>query len=248
MDAATHVNPTLHNRTVLVTGANGGLGAEFVHQALARGAGRVYATARHPRDWDDDRIIPLTLDVTDPAAVRSAAETAGDVDLVVNNAGISISHDTSLLNGTDETLRATMEANFFGALRVAQEFAPVLASNGGGALINVLSAASWISVPTAYAASKAAMWSASNSLRIELANQGTHVLGVHLFLAETPMTRGLDLPMIEAGEVVAQTYDGLAAGVWEVLTDDTTRRLKTQLGGNIEEMYATPLLPPEARP
>ncbi|MFC4458504.1 SDR family NAD(P)-dependent oxidoreductase [Pseudonocardia nematodicida] len=90
----------------------------------------------------------------------------------------------------------------------------MLARNGGGALVNVLSAASWVIVPTAYAASKAAMWSASNSLRIELRPQGTHVLGVHLFLAETPMTDGLDLPMIQASGVVAQTFDGLVVGAW----------------------------------
>lgn len=230
-------------RTVLVTGANGGLGREFVRQALDRGATRVYATARTPRDWCDDRIVPLILDVTDPSGVRAAARKAADVDLVINNAGVSSADDTSVLHGSEETLRKTMETNFFGALRVAQAFAPVLASNGGGTLVNVLSAASWISVPTAYAASKAAMWSATNSLRIELGSQGTHVVAVHLFLAETPMTSGLDLPMLTASSVVAQTFDGIAAGAWEVLTDDVTRRLKTQLGGNIEKMYATPLFP-----
>ncbi|QJU55294.1 SDR family oxidoreductase [Herbiconiux sp. KACC 21604] len=237
------MKPTLHGRTALVTGANGGLGREFVRQALDRGAARVYATARNPREWEDDRVVPLVLDVADAPAARIAAESAGDVDLVINNAGVALAEDVSLLRGSDDALRVTMETNFFGALRVAQAFAPVLARNGGGAVINVLSAASWISVPTAYAASKAALWSATNSLRIELEEQGTHVVGVHLFLAETPMTRGLDLPMIEAGSVVSQTYDALAEGAWEVITDDTTRRLKAQLGGDLREMYATPFLP-----
>ncbi|RHW23955.1 SDR family NAD(P)-dependent oxidoreductase, partial [Nocardioides immobilis] len=143
---------------VLVTGANGGLGTEFVYQALALGARKVYATARTPREWGDDRVVPLPLDVTDPASVAAAVALAADVTLVVNNAGAS--NGASVL-GSRDGLRELFEVNFFGAVAVADAFAPVLASNGGGALLNVLSVLSWIGVGDGYSATKAALWSAT---------------------------------------------------------------------------------------
>ena len=128
---------------VLVTGANGGLGTHFVEQALERGARTVYATARTPREWDDPRIVPLTLDVTDPASVAAAAAAAADVTLVVNNAGSS--NGATVLND-NPALRDLFDVNLFGPLAVAGAFAPALATNGGGALLNVLSVLSWIGI------------------------------------------------------------------------------------------------------
>ncbi len=123
----------------LVTGANGGLGQEFVDQALARGAAKIYAAARAPRAWPQPQVQPLALDITDPGAVAAAASAAGDVDLVVNNAAIALGGDSIL--GPEEDLRAIFETNFFGNLRVATAFALVLGANGGGTLLNILSTA-----------------------------------------------------------------------------------------------------------
>ena len=167
----------LRDAVVLVTGANGGLGIEFVTQALERGARRVYATARSPREWADERVVPLALDVTDEASVAAAAATAGDTTVVVNNAGVSGRH--SLLTAPLAEVRAVYETNVFGALAVAQAFAPVLAANGGGALVDIHSALSWLAKSGAYSSSKAALWQITNSLRLDLAGQQTHVLGAH---------------------------------------------------------------------
>lgn len=228
----------LDHRTVLVTGANGGLGTEFVRQALDRGARRVYATARRPRDWADDRVVPLTLDLTDPASITAAAHTAADVDLVVNNAGIAPAEDYSVLTGDEDVLHRIFETNFLGTVRVAKAFAPVLAANGGGAILNVLSLAAWLPLPTAYAASKAAAWSATNALRTELATQGTTVTGLLVGMVDTPMADRFDVPKISPVSVVEQGYDGVAAGAFEVLADDDTRLVKTLLSGPAEDLTA----------
>jgi NAD(P)-dependent dehydrogenase (short-subunit alcohol dehydrogenase family) len=225
----------LDGRTVLVTGANGGLGQEFVKQAIDRGARKVYAAARSPRTWDDDRIVPLQLDLTDSASVAGAAETATDVDLVVNNAGIAPEADASVVTGDDDVARQIFETNFFGTLRVSKSFAPVLAANGGGALLNVLSLAAWLPLPTAYAASKAAMWSATNALRGELAPQQTSVTGLIVGMVDTPMTTRWDMPKVSAASVVEQGYDGVAAGAFEVYADEDSRDVKSRLSTSSEE-------------
>lgn len=226
----------LDHRTVLVTGANGGLGAEFVQQALDRGARRVYATARQPRDWSDERVVPLPLDLTDPASIIATAQRATDVDLVVNNAGIAPAEDYSLLTGDDDVLQRIVETNFLGTVRVAKAFAPVLAANGGGALLNVLSLAAWLPLPTAYATSKAAAWSATNALRTELADQGTTVTGLLVGMVDTPMADRFDVPKVSPVDVVAQAYDGVATGAFEVLADEDTRMVKSLLSSTAEEL------------
>lgn len=229
------INADLHGRTILVTGANGGLGEVFVLQALERGAAKVYAAARKPRKWADARIQPLSLDITDVDPVRNAATTASDVDLLINNAAIAPPEDS--LFGPEAEARGIFETNFFGTLRVANAFAPVLAANGGGTMLNILSSATWISMPTAYAASKAAMWSASNGLRLALEGQGTQVVGLHVGMIDTPMAAHFDTPKISPASVVGQAYDGIVAGDIEVLADDLTRDLKARLGTKAEEFY-----------
>src|SRR5687768_10454145 len=134
--------PSLNGAVVLVTGANGGIGTQFVYDALARGASKVYATARSPREWDDDRIVPLRLDVTDPASIVAAVEAAGDVTLVVNNAGANPA-SASLLQITESDIRANMDINFFGPVMLARAFAPLLAATPGSTLVDVHSVASW---------------------------------------------------------------------------------------------------------
>jgi NAD(P)-dependent dehydrogenase (short-subunit alcohol dehydrogenase family) len=229
------VNNTLHGRTVFVTGANGGLGEQFVQQALERGAVRVYAAARTEKDWGDARVTPALLDLTDPDGAARAAAAAPDVDLLVNNAGIAPVGDS--IAGPEEELRRVFETNFFGTLRVANAFSPVLARNGGGSLLNVLSTAAWINVPTGYAASKAAMWSATNALRTALRGQGTQVTGLLVGMVDTPMSARWDVPKVSAASVVTQAYDGIAAGSIEVLADEPTRGLKAALSTPAEQLY-----------
>ena len=237
------INASLHGRTILVTGANGGLGEQFVLQALVRGASKVYAAARRARDWGDARIQPLSLDITSADGVRAAVLAAPDVDLLINNAAIAPRGD-SLLE-SEEEVRDIFETNFFGTLRVANGFAPVLAANGGGTMLNILSSAVWISIPTAYAASKAAMWSATNGLRFALEAQGTQVVGLHVGMIDTPMVAHFAHPKSSPASVVAQAYDGIAAGDIEVLADDLTRDMKSRLGTKAEEFY--PLLHDQLR-
>jgi NAD(P)-dependent dehydrogenase (short-subunit alcohol dehydrogenase family) len=230
--------PRLGGSRILVTGADGGLGVEFVAQALARGADRVYAATRTPRDWDDDRIVPIGLDVDDPRAVERAADVAHDVTLIVNNAGIA-SLET-LATGDVDVLRQVVETNLWGALSVARAFAPVMAANGGGTLVNVLSAASWAHRLGAYSVSKAALWAATNALRLELAPTGVRVVGLHLGFTRTPMLTKYDVPlppMGEAVDVVRSAYDQIEAGALEVLADERSRTVRQTLALPIEQAY-----------
>ncbi len=226
---------SLQNTVVLVTGANGGLGTEFVRQALARGAARVYATARAPKTWDDPRVVPLALDVTDPASIAAAADTAQDVSVVVNNAGASVAG--GILNAPMAEVRALFETNLFGPLEIARAFAPVLARNGGGALIDIHSALSWLARGGVYSATKAAFWSVTNSLRLALIGQGTQVLGAHLGYADTPMTANVTAPKADPVDIVAAILDGLEAGEHEVLADETSRRVKSALSSPLSVLY-----------
>src|SRR4051812_42686941 len=227
--------PSLEGRHVLVTGANGGLGEQFVAQAPERGAAKVYAAARSTRDWEDARVVSLDLDLNDPEAPARAAAVAADVDLLVNNAAVAPAGDS--ISGPEDELRRIFETNFFGTLRVANAFTPVLAANGGGTLLNILSAAAWINISTGYAASKAAMWSATNALRTELGPRGTQVIGLLVGMVDTAMSARWDVPKVSAESVVAQAYDAVADGSIEVLADEPTRLLKSRLGTKAEELY-----------
>ncbi|WP_433655113.1 SDR family oxidoreductase [Nocardia sp. CA-128927] len=228
----THI---IDGSVVLITGANGGLGEEFVAQTLARGARKVYATARTARDWSDPRVVPLILDVTDPASVAAAAEAATDVTAVVNNAGINFPSELS--EAVIDDARRMFDTNFFGAIDVATRFAPTLHRNGGGVLLNVLSLASWVSIGGAYSASKAALWSATNTLRLELAPHGTQVVGLHLGPTDTPMNAGYTAPMNDPADVVRIALDGIEAGEFEILADDICAEVKQKLAAPIETMY-----------
>ena len=227
---------TIDGAVVLVTGANGGLGIEFVKQALERGASKVYATARTPREWNDPRIVPLALDVTSAESIEAAVNSAPDVSILINNAGVT-SATNSITAGTMDDLRSTFETNFFGAVAVGRAFAPVVASNGGGALIDVHSALSWLGVAGAYSASKAAFWSVTNSFRLELAGQGTQVLGLHLGYTDTPMTKDVTAPKGDPADVVRAAFDGLESGEHEVLADETSVNVKAGLSAPIVALY-----------
>lgn len=220
----------IQNATVLVTGANRGLGAEFARQALARGANKVYAAARVPESVTLEGVVPVRLDVTDAAAVAALAAELGDVDLVINNAGVAGAGKLLAEDGAD-ALRWMLETNVFGILNMSRHFAPVLQRNGGGAFVNVLSVASWKSNPAlaGYAVTKAAAWSLTNGVRDALREQGTQVLGVHVGMIDTDLTRGFDLPKLSPDTVVARSFAALEAGAGEVLVDEITRAVKQGL-------------------
>lgn len=225
---------TLDGAVVLVTGANGGLGREFVAQALARGATKVYATARTPRQWDDERIVPLTLDVTDRASIRTAADAATDVTVLINNAGAS--SDASQLADDLTATRELFETNYWGQLEVTNALLPAIKEHQG-AILNVLSALSWLAVNDAYSASKAVFWSASNAQRLALASDGVQVVGLHLGYTDTPMTAGLDVEKNDPVDVVAAAYDGLERGEHEVLADEVSRQIKAGLAAPVTALY-----------
>ncbi|ACZ23589.1 short-chain alcohol dehydrogenase [Sanguibacter keddieii DSM 10542] len=227
---------SLHNAVVLVTGANGGIGSSFVRAALARGAARVYATARSPRAWDDERVVPLTLDVTDPASVAAAVEAAPDVTVLVNNAG-GLPQTASILEVDEADLRQTMEINFFAPLLVARAFAPALRAADGAVLVDMHSVASWLASGGPYSASKAALWSATNSLRVELAPHGVLVTGVHVGYVDTAMAAHADGPKMAPDDLVTAVLDGVEAGAHEVVADELSAAVKAGLSGPVEALY-----------
>jgi len=217
----------IHDAVALVTGANRGIGLAFARELLARGARKVYAGARDPASVALPRGVPIRLDVTKAEDVAAAVAKCGDVTLVVNNAGVA-QPGGFLLADSEEVARRMLEVNFFGVLRMSKAFAPVLATNGGGALLNVLSVASFFNPGglAAYAASKSAAWSLTNSLRFELAAQKTQVLALHMGFVDTDLVKGLDVPKIHPDEIARIALDGLEAGLEEVLADDRTRMVK----------------------
>lgn len=216
----------IENAVALVTGANRGIGLAFANELLARGARKVYAAARDPATITQAGMHALRLDVNKPDEVAAAAALASDVTLVINNAGIAQPGAFLAADG-EEVARRMFETNFFGMLRVSQAFAPVLKRHGGG-LLNVLSIASWVSGGglAAYSASKSAAWSLTNALRIELAEQATQVLALHMAYVDTDLTRGFDVPKSSPEAIVKRALDGLEAGLDEVLADELTQQVK----------------------
>ncbi|MFI6476655.1 SDR family oxidoreductase [Nonomuraea sp. NPDC050663] len=218
--------------TALVTGANRGLGKALADALLSRGARTVYAGARDPETVTDPRLVPVRLDITDPASVAAAAERCGDVTLLINNAGIGL-RGGLIAPGSLDAARAEMETNYFGTLAMCRALAPTLARNGGGAIVNVLSVLSWITLPGlgTYSASKAAAWAMTNGVRQELAGQGTRVVGVHAAFIDTDMAAGVDLPKTSPATVAELVLDAVEKGEEEVLVDDITRQTKAGLSG-----------------
>ena len=220
----------------LVTGANRGLGRAFVEELLDRGAAKVYAAARSPQAVaDDPRVVPLQLDVTNEASVNAAAEIARDVSIVVNNAGIHLS--TPLLEAPLDNIQREFNTNVYGPLRVARAFAPVLADHAPSALVNVLSALSWVSFGTGYEISKSAAWSATNGLRTALREQGTTVTALHVGYMDTDMAAHVDAPKADPRDVARLTIDAIEAGEYEVLADETSRQVKSLLSGDLTTLY-----------
>jgi NAD(P)-dependent dehydrogenase (short-subunit alcohol dehydrogenase family) len=219
----------LEHATVLITGANRGIGLAFAREALARGARKVYAGVRDPVSVTLPGVQAIELDVTNADHIAAAAQQCGDVTLVINNAGTAVMG--GILDSSLEAARAQFETNYFGPMLMSRAFAPVLARHGGGAILNVLSIASWIRSPmlAVYGSTKSAAWSLTNGLRHELRAQGTQVLGLHMGFVDTDLTRGIEGPKSTPEAIVRQAFDALEAGAEEVLADDITRQVKQGL-------------------
>ncbi|GGL15668.1 short-chain dehydrogenase [Sphaerisporangium melleum] len=218
----------LDNAVAVVTGGNRGLGRAFVTQLIERGA-KVYAAARDPEKVDVPGAVPLRLDITDPASVEQAAKVAADATFLINNAGISTG--SSLLTGDLANIRLEMETHFFGTLSAVRAFAPVIESNGGGAILNICSVLSWVHLPRtgAYSAAKAAEWAMTNALRGELASQGVQVSSLHVGYIDTDMAAHLDVEKVTAESVATAGLDGVLAGTTEIVVDEVTRNVKANL-------------------
>lgn len=222
----------------LVTGSNRGIGRRFVVQLLERGASKVYATARRPELVDIPGVEVLQLDITDQASIAAAAEIATDVTLLVNNAGIAT--QGSMLTDDLADARREMDTHYWGNLAMVRAFAPVIEANGGGTIVNVLSALSWFAHPGSggYAAAKAAEWNMTNAVRLELAPKGVTVQGLHLGAADTDLMAGYDGPMVDPADVARASLDGVAAGASEVVVDDWSAMVKASLAHDPDAFYA----------
>lgn len=223
----------IQDSVVFITGANRGLGLQLAKAALAAGAKKVYAAARDPKTVTLPGVVPVQLDVTKHDEIAAVTREYQDVTILINNAGI-VRAGGILADNALEQARAELETNVIGPMLLSKGFAPTLAANGGGAIVNILSVLAWLSQgPTnTYSISKSAAWALTNGLRVELAAQGTQVLGAHMGYMETDMTDGYDVPKIKPEEVAAQIFAALAEGKEEVLADDLTRQVK--LGINAE--------------
>jgi NAD(P)-dependent dehydrogenase (short-subunit alcohol dehydrogenase family) len=222
--------------TALVTGANRGFGRHLAGELITRGA-TVYAGARHPDTVNLPGAKPVPLDITDPASVAAAAEVAGDITLLINNAGSSTRSD--LLAGDLGKIRLEMDTHFFGTLSVIRAFAPRISANGGGAILNVLSALSWISYPSigAYCAAKSAEWSMTNALRSQLAEQNIRVAGLHVGYMDTDMTASVTAPKSDPADIAKIAIDGIERDLYEIVADEVSHRVQAGLAGGVPALY-----------
>jgi NAD(P)-dependent dehydrogenase (short-subunit alcohol dehydrogenase family) len=230
----------IEGAVMLITGANRGIGRALVTSALQRGARKVYAAMRTVRPLGLPGVEEVALDVTDEAQVRAAAARCGDVNVLINNAGIAETGGF-LTGGSLAACQRHLETNVFGILRMAQAFAPVLAARGGGAMLNVLSVASWMNAPIlgTYGLSKSAAWALTNGLRVELRGQGTLVSGLHVGFVDTDLIRQFDVTKISAEEVAEGALAGLEAGDEEILVGERAHQVKRGLTAE-PPLYLTP--------
>jgi NAD(P)-dependent dehydrogenase (short-subunit alcohol dehydrogenase family) len=213
---------SIAGKTVLVTGANRGLGRSLVDEALSRDAKRVYAGARQPFTHPDERVVPLILDVTDPARIQEAVDEVGSLDILINNAGVSVPNDLSDRSAFEQHLAV----NLYGTLDVTRGFLPSL-KQSRGAVVNVVSLAAVAAVPVlpAYSVSKAASLSLSQSLRALLAGPGMRVYAVLPGPIDTDMVRDLDVPKTSPEDVARGTLDGVERGEEEIFPDPMSQSI-----------------------
>ncbi len=231
----------LDGSVALVTGANRGLGAVFVRELLARGA-KVYTAARDVEslaatvNQHPDRVVPITIDVTDDLSVSAAANLAKDVTLLVNNAGrldqLSLGEAGDLAS-----LRGEMEVNVFGLARMCLAFAPIIGGNGGGVIVNMLSGSSLVPAPQfgTYSATKAAAMSLTHSMRWDFHKLGIDLVGVYAGLVDTELVANLDAPKVSAEAVVTRALDGIEAGELDIATDERSAAYRAQFHSGLED-------------
>jgi NAD(P)-dependent dehydrogenase (short-subunit alcohol dehydrogenase family) len=226
----------INGKTALVTGANRGLGRQLAAQLRDRGA-TVYAAARNPATVDLPGVTPIALDITDPTSVAAAAAATSGVAILVNNAGSSTR--SSLLTGDLADIRLELDTHFFGTLAVIRAFAPQLAAQQDSAILNILSALSWVSFPqtAAYCAAKSAEWSLTSALRLELAPQGTRVSSLHVGYMDTDMARDVDAPKSDPAVIAKIAIDGIEAGDAEIIADEVSRQVQAGLASGVAGLY-----------
>ncbi|HET9931035.1 MAG TPA: SDR family oxidoreductase [Polyangiaceae bacterium] len=240
----------IQGKNVLVTGSTRGIGRALVEAALARGAARVYATARNRAALEsselrrDARVVPLELDITSPEQAQRAAQLAKDVDVLINNAGVLASF--GVLSGTAADVQRDLDTNFFGLLHLARAFAPVLAERKEAALVSVLSVASLASMPAlgGYSSSKAAAWSLTQALRAELGKRGVKTFAVFPGPVDTDMIRSFELPKTAPALVARAILDGVEASVLDIFPDPMSREVGALFAKDpmaVERQFATPM-------
>jgi len=236
----------LKEATVFVTGGNRGLGLAFAKEALQRGARKVYVGVRDPESFNLDLpgLHVIKIDVTDPTSIRRAVNLCADVNILVNNAGIVRLLDGALDPALIEQSKEIFDTNYYGVIRTTQAFAAVLESNSPSAIVNVISDAAWVSVPilAAYAASKHAVWSFTNALRIQVKPSNIEVLALHVGFLDTDMTAAVDVPKSDPNIVAAATWDALGRGACEYLGDSGTKVIKESLSSEVAA-YLNPSVP-----
>jgi NAD(P)-dependent dehydrogenase (short-subunit alcohol dehydrogenase family) len=240
---------TIEDKTILITGANRGIGQALVEEALRRGAQRVYAGTRQPLTHADERVTPLILDVTNTEQIRAAADAVRSLDVLVNNAGVGLFDDLS----DRAALEQHLAVNLFGTYGVTQAFLPVL-TQSRGAIVNVLSIAAFASLPMipAYSASKAAAFSLSQSLRALLASRGVSVHAVLTGPTDTDMSRDFHVPKASPASVARAIFDGVVSGEDDIFPDSmsasiadswrggATKALEREFAGLVAAAAVTP--------
>ncbi|TWE08031.1 NADP-dependent 3-hydroxy acid dehydrogenase YdfG [Neobacillus bataviensis] len=226
----------ISEQVAFVTGANRGFGRHLALELLSRGA-KVYAGARNPESIDIPGVIPVKLDITNPQDVAAAAMVAKDVTLLINNAGSSTG--ASLIDGDLDKIHLEFNTHFFGTLSMVRTFAPILSNNGGGTILNILSALSWVSSGTvgAYTAAKAAEWALTNDLRLNLYPQNVRVAGLHVGFMETDMTSSLEVPKSNPEDIAKIAVDGIESDSFEIVADDVSRKIQRAFAGGVSAIY-----------
>jgi len=234
------MNTALTDKTVLVTGANRGIGQALVAEALSRGVRRVYAGTRLPISHTDERVVPLALDITDRGQIEAAAGVVEGLDMLVNNAGVALYDDLS----NRATLEEHLAVNLFGPYDMVEAFLPALAASSGS-VVNVLSIASLVALPIipSYSVSKAATFSLTQNLRPLLAPRGISVHAVLVGPTDTEMSRGFEVPKVSPQYTAAAIFDGVEAGDEEIfphpMLDAVARSWRTGEIKSLERQFAS---------